>query len=594
MANVNPFEYKFPDETAPKDVIDLFVPVFSDYFSVPEIGHTFINGARGCGKSMMFRFMRPDCQVLVSADGDTLEHPRNIKELDYIGLYIPIKKGNLDKTDIRIIDNKHGEALLNEHYMVLFFAIKIFDELSKITYQPNPSDFGSVLAFYNNIFSEILIDSGYEETFVQIESDGSSIQSIFQTIVKLLKKSQKKFDKEYIQKLIGAKGTLPYNGPLFLYNDFLFDTLKELKNVSIFSQRPFYLLVDDADNLNIIQQKILNSWVAQRTTNTVSIKISTQLKYSTFRTINDSRIDTPHDYSVVNINEIYTSKKGLYLDRVKNMVERRLAKFNYKNSPEKYFPEDVKQKQKIKALFAKYEKENGYDFAYRYSVPDFIKDLGGNRYTFSYAGFEQLVNISSGNLRDFINFASKMYVFQKASNVQMKPVNFIEASVQDKIIKEASDSFIFGEFDALVRDKENDKNKLIKLRNLLLGLGGLFKIIMISEASERRVFSVALNDEPDDELKEILEIGIQYNYFHKSLIGNKYGTGKSRLFILNRMLAPHFILDPSSFAGYKFMDSAKLKIAMDDHEKFVSMYKRSLFNKMKTDSKQKDIFDSEP
>ena len=62
----------------------------------------------------------------------------------------------------------------------------------------------------------------------------------------------------------------------------------------------------------------------------------------------------------------------------------------------------------------------------------------------------------------------------------------------------------------------------------------------------------------------------------KSLIGNKHGTGKSRLYILNRTLAPHFRLDPSSFAGYKFMKSEVLKISLSDHLKFINALKLNI------------------
>jgi hypothetical protein len=55
------------------------------------------------------------------------------------------------------------------------------------------------------------------------------------------------------------------------------------------------------------------------------------------------------------------------------------------------------------------------------------------------------------------------------------------------------------------------------------------------------------------------------------MIGNKYGTGKSRLYILNRVLSPFFKLDPSSFAGYKFMDSETLKKSLTDPLRFIKL-----------------------
>ena len=121
-----------------------------------------------------------------------------------------------------------------------------------------------------------------------------------------------------------------------------------------------------------------------------------------------------------------------------------------------------------------------------------------------------------------------------------------------------------------------------KLRNLILALGGTFHQILLSDRSERRVFSIALSDEPDEELLTVLRLGVRYGYFHESTIGNKEGTGRTRLFILSRRLAPVFTLDPTSFAGYKFVTCAVLHEAMNTPKSFLRRVRSSdmdeLFN----------------
>jgi hypothetical protein len=594
----NPFEFKYPDDIDPQDVVDLFVPVFGEYYNVPKSGHTFINGARGSGKSMMFRFMKPDCQMLVDNNGKRRTKPKKLQELDYFSIYIPIKKGHLDKTDIRLND-QHGESLLNEHFMVTQFSLLVIKELSDAGIENNKTNVKALQTFYKTIFCSLLDYAGctVKETSV---SHPKTVTGVFASMTERLKQITSEFQHGYIKQLIGQTGPVPYNGPILLYSEFLFEFLREFRKLPFMPDKPIFLLIDDADELNIVQRKILNSWVALRTSKEVSLKISTQLKYKVFSTINGSRIDTPHDYSDVNLNDIYTTKKNVYFKRIHEIVTKRLQKYKFKNTePEVFFPPDKTQQVNIESIKQKYERQQldagqsekqAYDFAYRYAIPDFIRDqIKGNRYTYSYAGFEQLVNISSGIIREFIDFASEMYVAQVSDRHGSKTQS-IDSRIQDREIRKYSDKKIESEFDKY-REESDKKHNMDKLRHLILGMGGLFKLILLSNASERRVFSIALNDEPDEELKEVLELGVQHGYLQKSLIGNKYGTGKSRLYILNRILAPHFQLDPTSFAGYKFMDSSTLKRALTDHEKFIDSFR----DKLNTAEKKEQItlFDEE-
>ncbi len=60
----NPFAVQTPEDISAKDVESLFVDVFTDFHNIPKLGHTFLHGPRGSGKSMMFRYLEPDCQCL--------------------------------------------------------------------------------------------------------------------------------------------------------------------------------------------------------------------------------------------------------------------------------------------------------------------------------------------------------------------------------------------------------------------------------------------------------------------------------------------------------------------------------------------------
>ena len=116
--------------------------------------------------------------------------------------------------------------------------------------------------------------------------------------------------------------------------------------------------------------------------------------------------------------------------------------------------------------------------------------------------------------------------------------------------------------------------KLNQMRQLVHALGGVFFELLISEAAERRVFSIALSDSEDRGVLEALELGVQYGYFHKSSIGTKKFAGRTPLYILTRRLAPFFTLDPTSFAGYQFITTEELRSAMQDPTAFVRQFSK--------------------
>jgi hypothetical protein len=196
--------------------------------------------------------------------------------------------------------------------------------------------------------------------------------------------------------------------------------------------------------------------------------------------------------------------------------------------------------------------------------------------SYSYAGFDQLVHVSSGIIRNFLQAAADMYGEVEARS-NGKPITFIPTNIQNSVVRNQSDAFLFDTFKKM-RDDESeeapDKDLLMKLFNLIRALGGTFRQSLLSDRAERRVFSIAFSDTPNENIREVLSLGEQLGYFHVSAIGNKDGTGRTPLYILSRMLAPHFNLDPTSFAGYLFVTSDRIEEAMHNPDALLRRVKR--------------------
>ncbi|NMC60090.1 MAG: hypothetical protein GYA51_12035 [Candidatus Methanofastidiosa archaeon] len=570
----NPFQITSPEGLTASEMVLLFVDVFSDFEKIINPGNVFLVGPRGAGKSMMFRFLQPDCQILASKC--------KFSELPFIGILISIKNANLNLSELKRFENVHASNILNEHIMVMYFCSCIFNTLSNPEIISNDRfDSDEVTNFYNKSILQKIPE--YIEGYDNFKLRGiKKATKIFQKIAQISNAFY--LDAfNYSKNLAFDNKLVPYKRPIYDFINFLVPILRSLIDLKGFPKSPIYLLIDDAHFLSDTQTKILNTWVSTRTSRFVSLKISTEYNYKSYYTITGNIIETPHDYSEVDITTIYTgNRKSMYKKRIIDIVEKRLTLYGITNKdPYIFFPPNLDQENKIKEIADKYRKKfdegrgKGYypsDDAIRYSRPDYIKSLAGPKKsssTYSYSGFDQLVHLSSGIVRFFLEAANFMYAEEFAKNKNIK-IELIPANVQNEIIRKQAEKFFFISLENSGKGNEKEENKIPnedikKLANLINGLGGLFRQILLSESrSERRIFSIAFSDIPSDATLKILNLGIKLGYFHKSTIGRKdpISGGRTRLYVLTRSLAPLWNLDPTSFAGYLFVTNKLIEEAM--------------------------------
>ena len=397
--------------------------------------------------------------------------------------------------------------------------------------------------------------------------------------------------KRYLAKLSFSTENINYNGALFDYSDFFIEFIDKIKNLNTTPNGPIYLMLDDADNLSVRMQKILNTWVSYRTTQKLCLKVSTQKKYKTWRNIQDILIESSHDFTEIDINSIYTSKNNsTYYQRIEKIVEKRLEVAGINVNPHDFFPADNHQNIELSKLKEKIKREweqeinkvssRKSDDVNRYAVSEYMKLLmeskKGNRY--SYAGFGSLINISSGMIRCFLEPASRMYAQMEAvtsSNI----VNCIPSDIQNEIIKKWSEEYVLSDFDKMRRDEAtfnndnkfvNSDNRVERLKNLINGLGECFQKKLISDDSERRFISFMLTKNPSAELQEILDLAIEWGYLNLSSKAKKEGIGRNPLYTLNRRLTPYFRLDPSGYAAHMSITPDLLELATTNPTQFVS------------------------
>ncbi len=601
----NPFQIKTPENLTVDETLTLFVDENTDLPKIKTQGHTFIMGPRGIGKSMLLRYLQPDCQC----------KDKPFQEVDFLGFYVPLRNAGFTNITEMIRLEKNAAQFFHEHMMTTYFLQKGFSALSNADLYIRSNDFCDELkTYYYNTFLYRLMISNPPQMGLP---DGCTVCMIFEKMATIMEEAYLKTIR-YVKTLSFAKATIPYEEPLYDYLDFLIPLMSALKKISVFSNKQLCFLIDDAHMLNSQQTQVLNYWVSTRTSGTVGLKISTQYNYKHYYTITGTTIDAPHDYSEIDMSTVYTgSVKNTYLKRVTKIIEKRLLSANIRASAEKFFAEDKLQEQEIRKIAEAYKRRFDQhkgkgnkrgDDALRYARPDYIKSLAGeskSSHSYSYAGFQQLVHLSSGIVRYFLEAAYKMYA-EEASQKSTQMIEEISPKVQNEVIRKEADKFLFQDLikygqpapdeyldEFQLENEVYPKEEIEQLSNLIQGLGGLYRQILLSDRSERKVFSMFISDKPSKDVEKILKLGIELGYFHRSTIGRKDGQsgGRTALYIMNRRLAPIWTLDPTGFAGYLSIKNHLLEEAM--REPFALLRRMKSKYSKQSDWIQTSLFDED-
>ena len=566
---MNPFAVKTPETLNSDDIASLFIDVYTDFPRLLAQEHTFLNGARGTGKSMMLRYLEPQVQIAA-------HKVKSASDLPHYAIHVPIKSPNYAISELERLEGS-PYWLLAEHFMICNMALIIVGSLKTIMSGIGKIDNTEFDNFYKKFLEIVELDYDAFNTHNEAQVKGylDSVSDIIN--------DERSKAKAYITELAFNKKFKPYESTLYDYEDFFLPFIKIIKSLEDTPNGPVFLMVDDADNLPVRMQNILNTWVSYRTTDDVCLKASTQQRYKTWRTTQGVLIERTHDFSEIDISTVYTSKHSHYFDRVKSIVERRLKVNGIKHQdPICFFPENIEQNEKLETIKRRisedWEKGKGVsgrksDDIIRYAVSEYMQELATTKKknTYSYAGFKSLVDISSGVIRNFLEPAFRMYAEIEATG--KSEITQIPIKIQDQVIYNWSEEYMLEEFENLRRDessKSSDNyNNAEKLKNLIDALGECFHRKLISNDTERRVFSFMVTNPLSPDIQSVMTLAIEWGYLSMKSIARKEGAGRNISYTLNRRLAPYFKLDPSGYAAHLSLTPEHIKLATEDPQRFV-------------------------
>ncbi len=587
----NPFGVLSPEQLDSSYIAENFVDVFTDLPRVRDLGNTFIAGARGTGKSMLLRSLEPEV-MLKSKRAATL------KDLPYLSVHVPLRKAEFGVTELRRLAG-YASVAIGEHLLSMQVAYRLATSLESLAGSIEASD----AVRFSSLFDRLFKMGGGVPSVAHGDNEPAP-GKLFER-VKIACEHEIMRVRQYYTRLPFSDEKRTYQGALLGFLDFVVPLASEVTKFTVFNKVPLFVMLDDADNLPQHLQRIINSWVSTRSTHAVCLKITTQLGYATLRTVDNRLIESPHDFTDVNLSSIYTNEYNTYSSRIEEIVKRRLELAGIKQSVHDFFPRDEDQAKRLSEIQKEIEAEHeerrrdgntqkgasrARDEVSRYAVPRLMRELAGasrSSHTYSYAGFRSLVDLSSGVIRWFLEPASRMY--DRVVSEHGEGVKCIPVSIQDRVLMDWANEFIqklsAAKVDAPsddLGDEDNGTDASLhavghetelyeRLRNLLDGLGLLFRHRLLDEeASEQRAFSIVLRDKPSRELRDVLELGVRLGYLQKADNAAKetIGTRVTR-YILARRLGPYYRLDVSGYAAHLSIMAGDLEIAMRHPNEFV-------------------------
>ena len=425
----NPFEYEAANNLTDEMIADYYIDDFNFSRFIQSKRNIFLVGERGTGKTMALLF---NCWRLRK-----LQAEREGKEpsLSRIGVYIPCNTPLTHKTEYQLLDNFLA-AVLSEHFFVLSIAYALADTLNEI---PDILE-GADEAWLRSETSFVL--------GAELPEGGGFFDAVKQFLSRELLTTQRAINK-------GLKK--PFYDNTFSFASVLVPILNICANkIPSFKESHFLLLLDDAHVLNMHQLHVLNSWVSYRDHSLFSFKIAVaKIGSHTKITSTGGTILEGHDYTQIDLEAAYHNRDSNFYKLARTVIKRRLENMLVHTTPENYFPVSIsmekdlraaKQKVRMQAI-AKYgeadkkARKSVSDYVYKYARAHYFKNRPAKANRPPYSGFETLVYLSTGVIRNLLEPCFWMFdsmVSEAKGHHDTQLIDHIPATIQTKVILERS------------------------------------------------------------------------------------------------------------------------------------------------------------
>ena len=519
-------------------------PEASRYERIVETKPVILEGGRGSGKTMTLKSMLP--QALVSRFGRRKLDETNVR---YFGVYLRFVPGSF-ATQSQPVE----EIVGTDRCVALFLTETILKLTHALAGELHSCNQAGVVQVTSNQERQLVSEiAQIVRPSVHIESQTTDLDGLMALLLREIR-----FISDYVNHRIFGENR-DYEGVFLSVED-----LKRICHVTIaiYLAKPgttVYFLLDEFENLLDFQKLVANSILKASESGHYSIKISTKkAALTTSMTLEGQEVEEPHDYSSVDVDYNISdpqerrnykqllsaiclrilSHEGFSETLIEKLLEPPLARDGLK---EEDLEDEMTKVFGGRPLTAEDRHRLGNAAVYR-----LLHHKRGSKKQF--AGFDDLVALSSGIIRLFLELAGLSYHFAVQDGTDVKGGKPIGRDHQTSAAYALSNYY-------LSTIRSNVATVGPQIQQLVIDLGDIFRAKLLRHNSEPEGSRLAIHDPHRLEessswgAKAMLTAAVSHSIFQTpSTRGGMRPKHLSDIqpqeYILNRVYSPSLAISP--------------------------------------------------
>lgn len=601
IENQNPFwRIRAENFTDAMTFVNLFDNPETTYEQMISSKPTFIEGGRGSGKTMLLKSVRAPFITSINSVKSF-----NDPKIPYFGVYQRASRATyslFEESDE--IDSSESKIIFIDQ-LILRLGQSILSELKDCRKNQTPVIDDVIEEKISKIVSRSL---RLPEETITFEDTEFSIREQISKITDYVRNKIRKTAANYTVKSLDQE-TLDFMCRKIIA------AIPELEN------RYICFLIDEYENFNENQKIVLNTLVKFNEGTSYTFKIAAKkTAFNVSQTLENQPLQAIDDYEEVDMDfdlskHEQKTRFGNHVTKIceKIMKEAKFENCNIKEILEdrgEYFRTNSKTidgfskeqiMNEIKSLYFSSKKPwdsltpKQLDYLYSHYGVSAEYRLSKNKPK-SYAGFDDFVTFSSGNLRIFVELCGLAYIFAIRDGADPKKGDKISLKNQTKAIEQISDYHLWDIQDIPVVGRAiqkfvNDLGDILHEKLVTHFYEPESSLLSIANPANLGLKLTLPSCEKQHSLQEIIDVCVMYSIFHEhgSKMGRRGKTGygtSSYDYTLNRIYAQILKISPRPMSSYSISCENFKGLLEADTQKNT---KKDLMDKLRKAARTKEL-----